>query len=173
MSSFCLKCKSRTGTTNPHNIVYKNGSNAEVGNCAVCDMKKSTIIKRGGDIQSALGKLPGLPWSKYSGEKHLPGHNYCGPGTRLDIRLDSDDKPTKGNAPTSRVDQSCYKHDLAYKNKDTRHRQKADIDLIHDLSGIKKPTLKERAARAIIKNAIKGKIAVGGTILLSRPNNNC
>ena len=40
--------------------------------------------KQSFDIQSFLSKLPGLPWSKYPGEKHLPGYNYCGPGTRLD-----------------------------------------------------------------------------------------
>ncbi|ESP04501.1 hypothetical protein LOTGIDRAFT_170746 [Lottia gigantea] len=30
----------------------------------------------GSDIQKALGSLPGFPWVKYPGEKHLPGHNY-------------------------------------------------------------------------------------------------
>ncbi|ESO85518.1 hypothetical protein LOTGIDRAFT_155005 [Lottia gigantea] len=46
-----------------------------------------------GDIQKSLGSLPGFPWAKYPGEKHLPGHNYTGPGTRLDLRLDKNDKP--------------------------------------------------------------------------------
>ncbi|ESP02068.1 hypothetical protein LOTGIDRAFT_157209 [Lottia gigantea] len=32
-----------------------------------------------GDIQKSLGSLPGFPWAKYPGEKHLPGHNYTGP----------------------------------------------------------------------------------------------
>ncbi|ESO90518.1 hypothetical protein LOTGIDRAFT_164107 [Lottia gigantea] len=35
-----------------------------------------------GDIQKSLGSVPGFPWAKYPGEKHLPGHNYTGPGTR-------------------------------------------------------------------------------------------
>ncbi|ESO98775.1 hypothetical protein LOTGIDRAFT_158721 [Lottia gigantea] len=35
-----------------------------------------------GDIQKSLGSLPGFPWAKYPGEKHLPGHNYTGPCTR-------------------------------------------------------------------------------------------
>ncbi|ESO82645.1 hypothetical protein LOTGIDRAFT_155659 [Lottia gigantea] len=34
-----------------------------------------------GDIQKSLGSLPGFPWAKYPGEKHLPGHNYTGPGS--------------------------------------------------------------------------------------------
>ena len=33
--------------------------------------------KVGGDIQTVLGKLPGFPWSKYTGEHHLPGYNFC------------------------------------------------------------------------------------------------
>ncbi|ESP03474.1 hypothetical protein LOTGIDRAFT_171411 [Lottia gigantea] len=36
----------------------------------------------GSDIQNSLGSLPGFPWAKYPGEKHFPGHNYTGPGTR-------------------------------------------------------------------------------------------
>ncbi|ESO92993.1 hypothetical protein LOTGIDRAFT_162017 [Lottia gigantea] len=36
----------------------------------------------GSDIKKSLGSLPGFPWAKYPGEKHLPGHNYTGPGTR-------------------------------------------------------------------------------------------
>jgi len=27
-----------------------------------------------------------LPWSRYPGEMHLPGMNFAGPGTRLDLR---------------------------------------------------------------------------------------
>ncbi|ESO91903.1 hypothetical protein LOTGIDRAFT_163263 [Lottia gigantea] len=35
-----------------------------------------------GDIQKSLGSLPGFPWAKYPGEKHLPGHNFTGPETK-------------------------------------------------------------------------------------------
>ncbi|ESP05596.1 hypothetical protein LOTGIDRAFT_152453 [Lottia gigantea] len=39
-----------------------------------------------GDIQKSLSSLPGFPWAKYPGEKHLPGHNYTGPvGDRVRI----------------------------------------------------------------------------------------
>ncbi|ESO92146.1 hypothetical protein LOTGIDRAFT_162797 [Lottia gigantea] len=37
----------------------------------------------GSDIQKSLGSLPGFPWAKYPGEKHLPGHYYTGPVTNL------------------------------------------------------------------------------------------
>ena len=68
------------------------------------------------DIQSFLSKLPGLPGSKYEGEKHIPTYNYAGPGTRLDIRLDENDNPKQGEEPINRVDEACYKHDIAYRD---------------------------------------------------------
>ncbi|ESO92982.1 hypothetical protein LOTGIDRAFT_162008 [Lottia gigantea] len=37
----------------------------------------------GSDNQNSLGSLPGFPWAKYPGDKHLPGHNYTGPDTSL------------------------------------------------------------------------------------------
>ena len=64
------------------------------------DFKK----KQGGDIAAKLGNLPGTPWAKYLGEKHLPGYNYCGPGTRLDIRLDNQDQPKTGEYPVNAID---------------------------------------------------------------------
>ncbi|ESO94779.1 hypothetical protein LOTGIDRAFT_161030 [Lottia gigantea] len=44
----------------------------------------------GSDIQKSLASLPGFPWAKYPGEKHLPGHNYTGPGTRFRFSLGLD-----------------------------------------------------------------------------------
>ncbi|ESO95917.1 hypothetical protein LOTGIDRAFT_175027 [Lottia gigantea] len=39
-----------------------------------------------GYIQNSLGSLPGFPWAKYAGEKHLPGHNYTGPDEINDLK---------------------------------------------------------------------------------------
>ncbi|ESO88609.1 hypothetical protein LOTGIDRAFT_165393 [Lottia gigantea] len=70
----------------------------------------STIITLPkGDIQKSLGSLSGFPWAKYPGEKHLPGHNYTGSGTRLDLRLDENDKPKPGEEPVNRVDAAALK----------------------------------------------------------------
>ncbi|ESP01307.1 hypothetical protein LOTGIDRAFT_157485 [Lottia gigantea] len=55
----------------------------------------------GSDIQKSLSSLPGFPCAKYPGEKHLPGHNYTGPGTRLDLRLDENDKPKPDKVNTT------------------------------------------------------------------------
>ena len=65
------------------------------------------------DSQDLLSKLPGFIWSKYPNEKHIPSYNYCGPNTRLDIRLGENNNPNPGEEPINRVDQACYNHDLA------------------------------------------------------------
>ena len=71
-------------------------------------------LYNGGDIQRFSDKLPGLPWAKYPGEKHLFNHSFTGPGTRLDLRLNYDDTPI--TKPINRVDAAAYKHDLVYRD---------------------------------------------------------
>ena len=83
---------------------------------------------------------------------------YAGPETRLDIRLHENDIPKPGEEPINKVDEACLKHDIAYRNEDIRSRQKANIDLIQDLNFIKNPSIGERIAKALVKNAIKLKI---------------
>ena len=171
---YCLKCKTSKETVEKSNFQFKNGPQGVAGKCALCGRKKTsftgTNAVRGGDLQTMSEKAPGFPWSKYSGEKHIPGYSYCGPGTRLDLRLDSNENPKSGEEPINRVDNACYKHDLAYKNTEIRKRQKADVDLIHDLNEIEEPTIAERTSRSVIKNAMKGKIAFGGKFILISPS---
>ncbi|ESO84268.1 hypothetical protein LOTGIDRAFT_155603 [Lottia gigantea] len=99
-----------------------------------------------GDIQKSLGSLPGFPWAKYPGEKHLPGHNYTGPGTRLDLRLDENDNP---------------KHDILYRNKDVTFKHQADKQMIDELENIPNPTFKEKLQRALIIKLLKAKLKLG------------
>ena len=176
---YCLRCRKKTATVGARTVTLRrNDGRAQarrVGTCAICGRRKSTLLPlrsdfvtaagkwTGGDIQQSLAKLPGLPWAKFPGEKHLPGYAYCGPGTRLDRRLDTSGRPLPGLGPTNRVDTACLKHDLAYsRSDDLRGRQKADIDLIQDLNAIQKPTLGERAGRAATKAGMKAKIVFGG-----------
>ena len=52
--------------------------------------------QKGGDFTSSLSARTArtkLPWAKFPGELHLPGHSFTGPGTRLDMRLNSDSTP--------------------------------------------------------------------------------
>jgi hypothetical protein len=118
---------------------------------------------RGSDIQSFLSNLPGLPWAKYPGEKHIPQYQYCGPSTRLDIRLDNNDKPKSGEEPINRVDETCYQHDLAYReaDNDLTKKHEADRIMLEQLNSITNPTIKERLSRLLIKGAIGTKLKLG------------
>lgn len=73
--------------------------------------------KRGrGFINNLINKLPL--------ELHIPGYNYCGPGTKLQKRLARNDH---GVNP---LDESCKLHDIAYsrdQSLDSRHQ--ADLRL--------------------------------------------
>ena len=153
---YCLRCRKRTPTTGQYVVMLPNGTLQEKGFCAICQAKKSRFISRktGSDI--------GLPWSKYPNEKHLPGYSFCGPGTRLDLRLDENDNPRIDSLPINRIDEQCLEHDKAYgETKDKRRRQKADIDLIHNLNDLKNLTFGEKLGKAVVKNAMKGKIVFG------------
>ena len=120
--------------------------------------------KLGGDITTNLTKLPGTPWAKYPGEKHVPGYNYCGPGTRLDIRLDSNDQPNPGENPINAIDEACRIHDIAYRDGDLQQRHLADVKLIHAINAIPDKSLKEKIASAVIKTIMKGKLLFGSGV---------
>ena len=89
------------------------------------------------DIVSALNTV--LPF-----EKHLPGMCYCGPRTKLDLRVDEHGKTFPGNEPVDRVDEAALKHDLEYnKYEDLGHRHKADRQMLRDLLSIERPSFRE------------------------------
>lgn len=69
-----------------------------------------------GVINSLINKLPF--------EVHVPGYQFCGPGTKLEKRL------ARGDQGINSLDAACKKHDIAYsKNKDLSERHKADKEL--------------------------------------------
>lgn len=72
----------------------------------------------GGLVNSLIDKLPI--------ELHLPGYNYCGPGTKLQKRL------LRGDRGVNKLDDACMLHDIAYANhKDLNNRNKADSQLLN------------------------------------------
>ena len=57
-------------------------------------------------------------------EFHLPGYNFCGPGTRLDQRI------ARGDKPINELDGCCMVHDIVYSStKDSSKRVAADRKL--------------------------------------------
>ena len=100
-------------------------------------------------------------------EKHLPGMNYCGPGTNLLKKLNDDGKtPKKGYEPVDRVDEAALKHDIKYsQHDDLRHRNQADKEMITDLKNIQNPTCRERFERCIVLPILIIKRIIGSWIL--------
>src|SRR5438093_12012668 len=162
--SYCLKCKRITDSNNTVESISNNGRTYKTGTCVKCNSKKSQFVKSvtGGDIQKFLSNVPfsttGIPF-----EKHLPGHSFTGPSTRLDLRLDENDKPKEWSLPVNRIDQAAYVHDLAYRtagdNLEAKHI--ADRIMIDQINAITDPTTRERLERLIVKGAIKTKLFFG------------
>lgn len=166
MRSYCVKCRKMTGTAEARNIVTKNKRRMVRGRCRNCKRTKTRFItQKGGDIVNTLNTVTShvkLPWTKFAGEMHLPGHNFTGPGTKLNKRLNPDSTPKSWSKPVNRVDSAAYRHDLAYaRHSDTVSRIAADRKMINELEKIPNPTLKERMERAIVKPILATKVNFG------------
>jgi len=72
-----------------------------------------TSSKRG---KGLLNKIQHIPF-----ELHLPGYQYCGPGTHLAKRIE------RGDPGINPLDRHCKEHDIFYsQHKDVESRNKAD-----------------------------------------------
>lgn len=104
-----------------------------------------------GLVNSAIDKLPF--------EMHLPGYQYCGPGTKLMKRLARDDPGING------LDAACKEHDIAYywhKNDDAK-LTKADQTLASkawDRVTSSDAGLSERSHALGVAAAMKAKVGV-------------
>ena len=96
-------------------------------------------------------------------EMHLPDHNFTGPGTKLNKRLNPDLTPKKWSKPVNRVDKATYHHDVCYlKNDDTATRNAVcDKNMLKELKGIYNPTLRERLDKFIVSKLIGTKVKFG------------
>lgn len=117
--------------------------------------RKRAVIGGGGVISSIINKAVDLlPF-----EAHLPGYNYCGPGTRLQQRLARGDKGING------LDEACKIHDIAYsKYKDSSRRSQADKELAERAWRRFKAsdsTVGEKAAAWAVTTAMKAKTKLG------------
>ena len=112
------------------------------------EQKLSSLAQRYRKVATSLNKATSgikLPWAKFPGEMHLAGHNFTGPGTNLDKRLNQDLTPNEWSQPINRVDKAACHHDLAYaKHPDTASRNVADRIMINQLNSISNPTAREK-----------------------------
>lgn len=114
------------------------------------DNRQSTR-KGKGVINTLINKLPL--------ELHLPGYNYCGPGTRLHQRL------ARGDKGINPLDEACKEHDIVYsKTNDLGERHKADSILGHKAwtrFRSKDARFGERAAALTVAGIMSGKRKLG------------
>ena len=155
---YCVKCKKRTEMTKERITKTKNNRHTKRGTCVICRINKTQFIKapEGGSLlNKAINNLPF--------EMHLPRHNFTGPGTKLNKRLNPDLTPKKWSKPINRVDKAAYHHDLCYlKNNDTATRNAVcDKDMLKELEGIYNPTIRERMERGIVSPLIRTKARFG------------
>ena len=139
-------------------IETKNNRRMKRGTCVVCGKTKTQFVKssKGGSILNKM--INSLPV-----EIHLPGHNFTGPGTKLNKRLNPDLTPKKWSKPINRVDKAAYNHDICYlKNTDTVTRNAVcDKNMLKELKGIYNPTIRERMERGLVSSLIGTKARFG------------
>jgi hypothetical protein len=155
MNIFCITCEEKTLTKDLEAITTEHGKRAMKGFCVTCGCKKIMLLgKHGGDFVNFLNTI--IP-----GEKHLPGHQFTGPGTKLDNRLNEDLTPKEWSIPINRVDVAAYKHDVKYMNDSKEARQIADTEMIQELQNIPNPTFREKLERSIVIPLLKTKKFLG------------
>ena len=156
---YCLKCRRVTETQNITTATSKNGRLMRRCQCVTCGKTKTQFVKKevagGSFLNSLVNKIPF--------EMHLPGHNFTGPGTKLNKRLNPDGTPKEWSMPINRVDNAAYHHDLCYsKYDDTKTRNEVcDNTMLTELSGILNPTLRERIDKYIVGKLIRAKVNFG------------
>ena len=85
----------------------------------------------GFDLQKQLSKLGELHMRTPNGKKY----NYCGPGTKLEERLASDDP--KYREPINKLDAICQQHDIDYSNaRSLSDKHAADYIMLQRISEI-------------------------------------
>jgi len=104
-----------------------------------------------GFLNNLINKLPI--------ELHLPGYQFCGPGTKLEKRL------AKGQKGINALDAACREHDIAYEtHNDTENRKAADKILAErawERVKAKDSSFGEKANAWLVTNAMKAKAGSG------------
>lgn len=108
-------------------------------------------MEGGGLINNLINNLPF--------ELHLPGYNYCGPGTKLMERLQ------RGDKGVNELDEACKQHDIAYTNSSSlSDRHKADLQLMNmakQRTKSKNAGKGEKLASWLVNKVMKSKVKIG------------
>ncbi|XP_039276017.1 uncharacterized protein LOC111051538 [Nilaparvata lugens] len=126
--------------------------------------EKSQKIYRGRGVLSAIKGAASTIVNKAIDilpvELHIPGYQYCEPGTKLEKQL------AQGDPGINKLDQACKEHDIAYsKSGDTASRAVADSILAErawDRVRSEDTGVLEKAAALAVTNIMKAKAKFGG-----------
>ena len=108
-------------------------------------------VSGNGLINSLIDNLPV--------ELHLPGYNYAGPGTNLDLRLE------KGIKPKNLLDEAAMYHDIAYSKSNNLEDRHAADKILQEAAWnrVLAPDagIGEKSMGWLVTNAMKAKRALG------------
>lgn len=115
-------------------------------------IRRRAVARKGrGVLNTLINKLPV--------EIHIPGYQFCGPGTRLNKRL------ARGDRGINPLDAACKSHDIAYsQHQDLQRRHEADRTLSEfawQRFRSKDAGIGEKAAALAITGIMKGKTKLG------------
>lgn len=156
-NKYCLKCKKRTSNVEVPTIrITRNKRILAVTRCSVCNGKKFYFVKQQkktgkGLLNKAINSLPI--------ELHIPGYQFCGPGTHLKKRLE------RGDQGINALDKACKKHDIAYSaSSNLEHRNASDKVLSDAAQAVKENSAtnwKEKLAASLVKRLMDAKVKWG------------
>ena len=155
---YCLKCKRFTRDGDVERVITQNNRFMNRGKCMECRITKTQFVKAkvgDGRVNNLINNLPF--------EAHLPGHNFTGPGTKLNRRLNEDLTPKDWSIPINRVDDAADRHDICYaQNRDTKTRNEVcDKTMLGELNEIQDPRGREKIDKALVKKIIGTKVRFG------------
>jgi len=153
---YCIRCKRKTDTVDITHRLSRNRRPYKRGKCTNCGLTKTQFVK----LDSKIGKgLLNTLINKLPVEMHIPGYQYCGPGTKLKKRLQ------RGDPGINALDKACKQHDIAYAQEPSLNaRHKADRQLsIAAAETLADPdaTIGNKFAARAVKTVMDAKVKLG------------
>ena len=114
------------------------------------------------DIHRVIGKLP-RPKRGFI----VPYQKYTGPYNPLHEQLDEYDQPVAGQEPYHAVDAISMRHDICYRDNETKEGKHAcDDEMLKELDVLEPKGIRERIDRKLVRSIIctKRKLCVGESL---------
>ena len=109
------------------------------------------------DIHKVIGKLP-RPKRGFV----LPYHKYTGPYNPLHEQLDENDQPIPGQEPYNAVDAISMRHDICYRDNNTKEgKLDCDDEMLNELDELEPKGIREKVDKKLVRSIIGGKRKLG------------